>query len=226
MLGISFPLLFLSLVLFVPQFAPTQCMQLEIQYGTKKCFTEQVPRGANIFAEFNIASGATPMALDLFVHNERGGLIAHETSVSHYKLTIPSHHHARSLADEHGPPFEIFRFCLLHHLHPNDPRLSGYRRVFFDIKNDGLLLNQKHLVFTHDTDDTSRKIRELEESLKNVLFRLDDLNIQEGNLSQANDTTSSHVVLVSSLTSVVILAVGLIQFDFIKGTLKSSKVIS
>lgn len=69
------------------------------------------------------------------------------------------------------------------------------------------------------------RLRSLEDNVNNLMFRMDDLKAQEDALSNQNQSVASHLMAVSSLTSVLVLAVGVLQFDAVKHVLRKRHFI-
>ncbi|CAN8065202.1 unnamed protein product [Agarophyton chilense] len=197
-------------------------MQFAMSFAEKKCFMEHVPRGSTVYAEVRTSSTANPLDIDVFVSNERGSVVAHKSAVTEHKFTIPGS------GQNHGnPALEMYRFCFLHQIHPHQVMIKGETRVSFSVRfgAGGRGVKKVELLKQGQIESTNDKIRNLEDDLNRLLTQIDDLKQQEATLSQYNSATSKHLVTLSSLTSIVIIAIGALQFDAVKVTLRQKKVI-
>lgn len=199
------------------------CLQIGMTFGSRKCFTEQIPRGAKVYADFHSSSLATPLEIDVFITNERGVVVAHKSALTAHKFTIDG---SPSNA-QGGPRWETYRICLLHQPHPHQVAIEGLTLISFKIRAGGAgveekglqILESKHVDFVKD------KIRLVEEDLNLVLGRMDDIRVQEEALFRHNRATATQLVSLSSVTSIVIVLIGFLQFDAVKSALRKRKFI-
>lgn len=197
-------------------------VQISMMFGARKCFMEQVPRGATIYAEVHTFSASNPLDIDVFITNERGIVVANKAAITDHKFTIQG-----STNNQGKPPFETYRLCFLHQPHPHQVTTPGETRVSFNVRigGGGVGAQRVELLKRDHMDLTNDKIHNLEQDLNRLLLQIDDLKHQEEMLSRYNSATSRHLVTLSSLTSVIIVAIGVMQFDAVKLALRKRKVI-
>ncbi|KAI0558440.1 emp24/gp25L/p24/GOLD [Gracilaria domingensis] len=166
---------------------------------------EHVPRGSTLYAEVRTSSTTNPLDIDVFVTNERGVVVAHKAAVSDHKFTIPG-----SAQTHSNPALEGYRFCFLNQIHPHQVVTKGETRVSFNVRfgAGGKGVQRVELLKRDQIETTNDKIRNLEDDLNRVLVQMDDLKEQEDILSR-----------------IVIIAIGALQFDALKATLRQRKVI-
>lgn len=197
-------------------------VQISMKFGARKCFMEQVPRGATIYAEVRTFSAANPIDIDVFITNERGIVVANKPAITEHKFTIQG-----TTNNQGKSPFETYRLCFLHQPHPHQVKTPGETRVSFNVRvgGGGVGAQRVELLKRDRMDLTNDKIQTLEQDLNRLLLQMDDLKHQEEILSRYNSATSRHLVTLSSLTSVIIVAIGVMQFDAVKVALRKRKVI-
>lgn len=217
--------IFLLNLTFLLHFQTASSIQISVGPTSRKCFTEQVPRGATIYVELRTSSARNPVDITLVVTNEHGHIVSQKSPITHNKVTIVPPTNDNPYYAQRNP-LETYRFCLIPHPPRNQMRPEE-TRISYSIKigGGGIGAQKVDLLKTSHIEQTNQKIRQLDDSINTLLFGMDSLRKQEDILSQQNAATSRHLVTVSILTSIVVVAVGILQFDAVKEVLRKRKII-
>lgn len=137
-------------------------LTFDLPYGQRKCFTEDLPYGANVRGAVHVASGRGDMSLDLFVSDSHGKVYFHRADVNSVKFSFAvaqhgggsgghhahgdyGHGHDYGQGDIHGgsehyvdphsrDTEQQFRFCVVNQIHPHAaPDANVKRRVTLEV---------------------------------------------------------------------------------------------
>lgn len=214
-------------LLLVGLVTKTLSMQMELRFGERKCFNEDVPIDRRILVEFHCAAGSKPMELDLFVTNMNGKVLIHKSGLSHLRTTIeaPKVPHKSLYGSYHKAIFTTYRFCLMHQTVPSQVAAETGRKVEFRIRAAAVESDSSGALQAGQASDTQGALHELEGEVIELLKNMDSLNEEERLLAMTNEAMSRFVVTLGSLSSLVVLAVGTLQLEIIQIIFKNRRLI-
>lgn len=217
------------MVLLVCMSRRVTAMQMAIGFGERKCFSEDLPVQRPILIDFRASAGQSDMDVDLFVTDSRGQVVFHKSGLSHHRATFHTPDGLNNDVDAnsygHAPRFATFRFCVMHQILQGQVKEAVERRIVFNVRSGSTKKENNDIAKFNDVDRANSHIRKLEEDILVLVDKMDVLREQERILTLKNESTSSFLTTVSSLTSLLVLGVGLLQFEMMQGVLKERKVI-
>lgn len=211
--------LLLLLISLLVMAIPSSSMQFALGFGERKCFSEEVPTDRPLLVDFHTAAGASNMDLDLFVTNTEGQVVFHKSGLSHHRATLEQH------TVQHMPAFTAYRFCLMHQTIPGQIMERAERKVEFEIRPVVREGDAARLVRRGQADNAYQNLRRLEGEIMELVEMMDALRKQEQLLTSTNESTSRFLMTLSSLASLFVLVVGMLQLEMVQGVLKQRKFI-
>lgn len=202
----------------------TAALQMTLGFGQRKCFSEDLSVHRPILLDFRTSAGRTDMSVDLFVTDPRGHVIYHQTGLTHKHATVEPPVKLLVMGGK-LPDVLPFRFCVMHQAMPSQIVERTERRIAFSIRS-GATKEEKHdLIRARDVVKTGGNLRKLEEQVLQVLDKVDVLREQERLLTLKNETTTSFLTTSSSFCSLLVVLVGVLQVDYIRGIMRKRKLV-
>lgn len=218
---------FIVTLLFLTLSTPSSSLQIALGFGERKCFSEEVPTDRSLLVDFHSAAGTASMDLDLFVTNTEGQVVLHKSRLSHIRATLEPagliHH--KDHAARHAPSLTTYRFCLMHQTMPSQIMERAERKVDFEIRPAAAERDVSQILSGGQMDTAHESLRQLESEITMLVEVMDAMREQEQVLTSANESTSRFLTTVSSLTSLFVLSVGMLQLEVVQAVLKYRKFI-
>lgn len=209
-------------------------MQVNLGFGERKCFSEELASDKPVLVDFQAGAGLSDMDIDLFVTDDRGVVVLHQSGLSHHKTTLDSPQkqlllHRQHFQDEaqgpavSTPGFHTYRFCVMHQALPGQVGAQEKRRITFAIRSANE--NAWKLARGEHTNNMHSHIQKLEDEVSDLMGKMDALREKERLLTMTNETTSRFLTRVSMLTSLFVMIVGMLQLELTEGVLRERKFI-
>lgn len=203
-------------------------LKMKIDFGERKCFTEDVNAHRPVLLDFRASAGHSDMDVDLFVTDHKGKVVFHKSGLSHSRATIgpvldPPESHGSLTA--YAPQYVTYRFCFMHQVVPGQVAENVERHIDFRVSSAPARREKEGLITFRDTDRSNAQIHKLEEEILLLVEKMDVIREQERFLTLKNDSTSRFLTTVSSLTSSLVIAVGILQLEFVQSILRQRKMI-
>lgn len=203
----------------------TSALQLGMYFGDRKCFLEDVQSDRPLHIDFHAVGGMVEMELDLFITDALGTVVWHKSGLSHHKVTLDAPDTRSGARVEGGPRMETYRFCVMHQTLPGQIDTGAQRRVIFDIWSGRVGGKVEDIARLGDVNKANGHIKKLEEDVLDLVGKMDLLKEEEQLLTMRNEYTSRFLIMVNSLASMLVMAVGALQLEAIQGVLRERKFI-
>lgn len=201
-------------------------MQIMLQFGERKCFSEEVPTDYPIAIDFHTAAGENDMDLDLFVTDTVGRVRLHKSGLSHLRSTLePLEQEEETYNGQGKASFTTYRFCLMHQTIPGQVAHQSGRRVEFNIQPLSYHVNRTNPLTHSHVGSTREKLAEMEHEIMSLMQKIDVLREQERVLTDMNEGTSHYLLRISSITSLIVLGTGYVQISYLRDVLRKRKFI-
>jgi emp24/gp25L/p24 family/GOLD len=212
--------LLLRLALLAAAAAAAAGLTFDLEYGARKCVSEDVPPSADVLGELHVSGGNGDMSLDLFVSDPRGVVYFHKAGANSVKYSFKAGTFAEGTT-------QVYRFCVVHQVHPNAAtRTDVMRRVSLSVKVEGKGVKEEveRLAKKGDVTKAQEKFQDVYRDVDSLISRMDELRALEDTLSTANENTSRVVMRVTFLAAVFTIGTGVLNFLNLKSFFKSKKL--
>lgn len=212
--------LFFSLSLFTIILQPAYSLELQLSYSARKCFTEDVPPGAILYAEFRVrpSSPSKSLTTTLEVRTSHGQEVAAVHDLTHHVFTHK--------APANIPEPNFLQFCLSHIPRTGERAVGNpFSRVHFDLQIRPHDANSDYAT-RDDLDLTAENIRKVADRIDDVLFGIDVIRKTEQQIEGQLKSTSTILTVVVLLTTTLVLASAATQVTSVERFFKKKKFIN
>lgn len=212
--------LFLLLCFFIITLQPAHSLELQLSYSERKCFTEDVPPGGVLYAEFRVRSTSTSKSLTttLEVRTSHGQEVTAVHDLTHHVFTHK--------APANIPEPNFLQFCLSHNPRTGERAVGNpSSRVQFDLQIRPHDENYDYAT-RDDLDLTAENIRKVADRIDDVLFGIDVIRRTEQQIESQLKSTSTIITVVALLTTTLVLASAATQVTSVERFFRKKKFIS
>lgn len=222
---VSFALLLLltGSVLWSSGEASESSLTFELPYGQRKCFMDDLAPNGQVKGTVQVSSGKGEMSLDIFVSDSRGTVHFHKSDINSIKFSfaVPQQPH------HDGRP-ETYRFCVVNQIHQNaitqDDKVVRKVTLRISYVSSEQSNDMSNLAKSHHAEKLFSTFSSVSSDVDQLIRALDDLRMQERQLTQLNESTSATILTISSLACLFTVLTGVLSFLSLKTFFKRKKL--